>query len=125
MTKRKKSKSQYQLSNNYFSIPHAVLDHPDFLAMNWSSQCLLIHTCRLYNGFNNGDISITEDSMSSKGWSRGTLDRCKKDLISNKWLIKTRQGGKNQCSLYAISWIPLDKVKPKLDVIIYEVRSLK
>lgn len=125
MGKRKKAKSQYQPGNNYFSLPHAVLDHPDFLSMNWSSQCLLIHVCRLYNGFNNGDLSITEDSMSPKGWSRGTLDRSKKDLLKNNWLIKTRQGGKNQCSLFALSWIPIDKVKVKLDIETFVVRSLK
>jgi len=68
---------------------------------------------------------MTEDSMKEKGWTRGTLDRAKKDLLKNGWLIKTRQGGKNKCSLYAISWLPLDDVKVRLDISGYMIRSLK
>lgn len=124
--KKKKNKSKYSPSS-YFALPHALIDHPDFLSMNWSSQALLIHMCRLYNGFNNGDISIPHSIMKNKGWSKSSLEDGKKELLKMNWLVLTRQGHKHQCSLFALSWIPLDECKSKLDIThkAYSIRSLK
>jgi hypothetical protein len=116
MTKKSKSKSQYRPSN-HFALPHVVLDHPDFLNMKWASQALLIHIGRQYNGFNNGDLSIPISIMKIRGWSASTLNDAKKELIKNNWICETRKGGKYYtCTLYAITWIPLDKCKDKLDI---------
>jgi hypothetical protein len=115
MSKKSKNKSNYK-PKNYSAIPHAILDDPDFLSLNWSSQCLLIHMTRFYNGFNNGDLSIPISIMKKRGWTRGTLERSKKDLLNNNWILVTRQGFKKTCSLYALTWIPIDDCKGKLDI---------
>lgn len=123
---KRKNKSQYT-PKSYFAFPHDLLDHPDFLSMKWASQALLIHMCRLYNGFNNGDISIPLSVMQKKGWSASTLADAKKELLRKNWLSQTRQGYKKICSLFALSWIPLDDCGDKLDIKpdAYQMRSLK
>src|SRR3990167_3007001 len=114
--KKSKNKSQYK-PKNYFALPHVVLNHPDFLCLNWASQGLLIQMGGLYNGFNNGDISIAYSEMKLKGFnSAGTLDRSKNELQEYDWIRMTRQGNKyGLCHLYALSWIPLDD-DSKLDM---------
>lgn len=126
--KKKRNKSQYQPHNNYFCLPHAVLDHPDFLSMSWAAQSLLIHICRFYNGFNNGDISIPRLMMKNRGWPAGTLNKSKKELIDKQWLFQTRQGFKRKCSLFAITFIPIDDSKENkydVDLRLFEIKKLK
>ena len=106
---KKKKKSQYQVKN-YFQLPHALLDHPDYLSMDWTSQALLTHMMRFYNGYNNGDISIPISIMEKRGWSRGSLERGKKELLKNNWIVITRQGFNRTCSLYALSWVPMNAI---------------
>ncbi len=126
-SKRNKRKiSQYHPSR-FFPLENLLLDHPDFLSMTWASQSLLIHMCGFYNGFNNGDISIPESIMKKRGFCKVTLHRAKKDLINRGWIIQTRQGYKRKCSLFALSWLPLDECKNKYDIEIgsYGLRNLR
>jgi hypothetical protein len=32
------------------------------------------------------------------------------------WIIKTRQGGLHKCSLYGVTWLPINDCKGKLEV---------
>jgi hypothetical protein len=113
---KKKMKSQH-VPKNFFAVPHAVIDHPDYISMRWSSKALLMEIGRLYNGFNNGNLSLPFSVMKNKGFSESTLNDAKKELIQNKWIIPVRHSMKfYQCGLFAISWIPLDK-KEGLDIV--------
>ncbi len=78
---------------------------------------LLIDMCCLYNGFNNGDLSIPHSVMKTRGWaSSGSLDKAKNELLKMGFIYLTRPGMKyGQCALYALSWIPLDDCKVQLD----------
>lgn len=122
----KKNKHSRKTANTFFSLPHLLLDHPDFLSMSWASQALLIHMCRFYNGYNNGDISIPLSNMIKRGWHSSTLNDAKKQLIENNWIVITRQGFKKICSLYALSWLPIDHSN-KMDSTFkaFQPRSLK
>ncbi|GAB3368350.1 hypothetical protein GCM10027431_13720 [Lysobacter rhizosphaerae] len=45
-----------------------------------------------------------------RGWrSQGTVAGAKRELLDAGWIIETRKGGKHLCSLYAISWYPVDE----------------
>lgn len=78
---------------------------------------LLVDAAKQYNGSNNGDLHAAWSILSGQGWrSKGTLSRAIKELIDKGFIELTRQGGKNRCSLYAITWKPIDECKGKLDV---------
>ena len=127
MKKQKRVKKEHDENGQFFALPHILLDHPDYLSLSWSAQSLLTHMGRYYNGNNNGDLSIPISLMLKRGWSRGTLEGAKNELLIKDWIRRTRQGGKNKCSLYALSWKPLDDCKGKLDSghEHYKPRSLK
>jgi hypothetical protein len=69
-----------------------------------------------YKGHNNGDFSAAYSVLKSRGWnSPGTLSAALKELQADGWILLTRQGGKNRCSLYAITWWSIDGCNGKHD----------
>lgn len=91
--------------------------HDNFKTLSGNSTKLLIDLLSQFKGKNNGDLCATWSLMRERGWnSRGTLAKALKDLLNRGWLIKTRQGGKHQASLYGITWMPVDDCDGKLDI---------
>lgn len=69
------------------------------------------------NATRNGDISITPKAMAARGWSgRETLNAAVCELIRHSLLVRTRQGSRLDCSLFAVTLYPLDCDLSKLDV---------
>lgn len=70
-----------------------------------------------YNGFNNGDLSISWKIMQGRRWrSKATLERKTRELLDVGVITRTRQGHRRQCHLYAITLYDIDECKGKLDV---------
>lgn len=68
------------------------------------------------NASGNGDISAAPSVMRAKGWtSNATRQAALSELIAAKLLCMTRQGGRRQCSLYAITLWPMACDFSKLD----------
>jgi len=113
----KKNKSQYKRPRNYFMIDHKLYLHPSYLSLSHMGIHLLVDMFFLYNGFNNGDISIVFNDMKKRAWkSSGSLDKAKNELLERGLIYLTRRGKKyGDCALYALSWIPLDECKNKLE----------
>lgn len=79
-----------------------------------------------FRGANNGDLSAAWKLMQPRGWrSRDTLGRALAELLHFGLIEKTRQGGLNHCSLYALTWLAIDECKGKLDVSATAVASGK
>jgi len=54
--------------------------------------------------------------MKKRGWrSPTTLSRAKKELLERGWILVTRYGGQNLCTLYAVTFQAIDDCKGKLD----------
>lgn len=70
------------------------------------------------NATRNGDLSLAPKVMAVRGWtSRSTLDAAVKELVEVGLLFMTRQGGRKDCSLWAVTLYPLDTdIKKQLDV---------
>jgi hypothetical protein len=70
------------------------------------------------NATRNGDISLAPKIMRLRGWSgRSSLAAAISELIEHGLLVKTRQGSRLDCSLFALTLYPLDAdVLHKLDV---------
>jgi hypothetical protein len=104
-------------SGGYLGLPHAVLKSPNYALLSSHAVKLLVDLGSQYRGKNNGDLCATWSILQPLGWrSRETLGISIKELLYYGFLEKTRQGGKRQCSLYALTWQPIDECMGKLDV---------
>lgn len=78
---------------------------------------LLDNLVAQYNGNNNGDLSAAPKIMKLYGWtSQGSVYAALTELLAQGFIEQTRQGGRNKCSLYALTWIAMDECGGKLDV---------
>lgn len=104
-------------SGTHLALPHAVLNSPAFHGLSSHAVRLLCDLGAQYRGFNNGDLCATWSMMAARGWkSRDTLAKALRELVETGMIEQTRQGGKNLCSLYALTWKSIDECKGKLDV---------
>ena len=53
---------------------------------------------------------------SIKAQSNLRKSKAKNELIERGFIAVSRQGGRNKCSLYAVTWQPIDDCKGKLDI---------
>lgn len=98
-------------------IPHACLNHKNYLALSSFAVKLLIDLYANYNGHNNGDFCCTWSMMKKRGWkSEATLNKARKELLYYGWIICSRHGGRNRASLYAVTFQSIDDCKGKLDI---------
>jgi len=65
---------------------------------------------------NNGDFQATWHYLGPRGWkSKDTIANALAELLEVGFVIRTRQGGRHKCSLYAVSWLPINECNAKLD----------
>lgn len=101
----------------FLHIPHDVLNSDTYASLKPSAVKLLVDIASQFNGYNNGDLSATLSVLRVKGWtSSGGLNKQLKALLDAGLIEQTRQGGRNRCSLYAVTWRSIDECKGKLDV---------
>ena len=115
---RTRAKSQGRRSGGtYVQLPHTIIQSPEYAELNAHAVKLLIDLFIQYRGDNNGDFTAAWKVMCCHGWSsKDTLYSALNTLIAYGWIIKTRQGGRRKCSLYAVSWLPIDECEGKLDI---------
>jgi len=98
----------------FAGIPKECMKHENYCLLSPNAKVLLVEFCYQYNGYNNGDLSAAFSVLQKRGWrSKGTVSRALKELRKAGWIILTRQGGKNQCSLYAITFKAIDECSGK------------
>lgn len=78
---------------------------------------LLDNLAAQLNGKNNGDLSAAPEITKLYGWtSQGSVHSALTELLAYGFIELTRQGGRNKCSLYAVTWLAIDECGGKLDV---------
>lgn len=111
-------------SGTHAAKPHHIF-RPNFRANTPSPASILSHSAAhlldnltaQFNGKNNGDFSAAPAIMRLYGWSSsGAIDKALKELLAYGFIEQTRQGGRNKCSLYAVTWLAIDDCGGKLDV---------
>ncbi|HKR77509.1 MAG TPA: hypothetical protein VJR95_12685 [Rhodanobacter sp.] len=113
---RRKHKGRCE-SGGFFAIPHAVMRSANWLALPPRAVKLVCDLGGQYRGTNNGDLSAAWKIMRSLGWKSGdTLAKAIADALRFGMIEKTRQGGMHKCSLYALTWRPIDECGGKLEV---------
>jgi len=104
-------------TKRFVGIPLVCMQHLNYIELSMPAKVLLWEMCYQYNGFNNGDLCATFSMMQKRGWrSKGTLDRALKELKAKGWIVISRMGGRNTCSLYALTFQAIDECKGKLDI---------
>lgn len=103
------------LDGKFFMLKDSISRTEQFGLLSGNATKLLVELARQYNGMNNGDMSIPWSRLKHRGWhSKGTIDRAKVELLAGGWIVETRKGGKNHvCSLYAVTWWPVDECNGK------------
>ena len=103
-------------SGGFVALPYSVLRSKSYAMLSAYAVKLLNDLLAQYNGKNNGDLAIAFSMMRQRGWrSKTTLWRAINELTEKKWVEKTRQGGKNNPNLYAVTFFSVDECKGKLD----------
>lgn len=101
---------------NKISSPASVLSH--------KAAHMLDNLISQFDGKNNGDLSAAPKICKLYGWSsQGSVYSALVELLANGFIEQTRQGGRNQCSLYAVTWLPINECNGKLDVSATKVAS--
>lgn len=104
--------------HSFLRLPHFLLDSPEFARLSGSAVKLLLDAAKEFKGANNGNLNLAWSRLAQRGWvSQGTAHRAKHELLAAGFLECTRHGGRNRCSLYAITWEPIDACdKAQLEV---------
>lgn len=99
----------------FISLDKQIAGSNNFKQLSGNANKVLIWLLLQYNGYNNGDLSAPKSDCYKWGISSKTLYKAIAELEDKKFIYKTRQGlrigKKDNCSLYAISWLELDEKK--------------
>lgn len=113
---RSKAKGRRE-TGRFIMLPLAILESQEYARLNGNAVKALVDLFSQYNGKNNGDFTAAWSVMQKRGWkSKATLYAALKVLIDLSWIVKTRQGGKHICTLYAVTWQSIDPCDGKLDI---------
>ena len=102
-------------TSTFAALPHSIFraqgqTPPPAAALSKTARCFLADVAQQINGKNNGNLSAAPKIMELYGWtSRGTLDAALVESVALGFLEQTRQGGRNRCSLYAMTWLGIDE----------------
>ena len=114
--KRRRLKGR-QTTKSFVRFPHDLLNHENFRTLSPRATKLLIDISAQYNGRNNGDLCAPLSAMRKRGWkSSDQLFKARKEVVDRGFALLARQGGTNRCSLYALTWFPIDECDGKLDI---------
>lgn len=101
-------------NQSFMPLRHDVLRSPVVQTLSGSAARLLLHLMAQYNGHNNGDLTAT---YASAGFpSKETLGKAIAELRGNGLITVSRQGGRNRCNLYAMTFLAIDHCGGKLDI---------
>ena len=102
----------------FFPLRYDVLRSPVIQTLSGNAVKLLAYLMAQYNGYNNGDLSATDKGTAEAGAfkSTATLAKAKRELMESGLIAVSRQGGKNQCTLYALTFLAIDDCGGKLDM---------
>lgn len=115
MSSRRVRQKGRKVSGGFVMVPFAILDSHNWKQLSGNATKLLFDLSRQYAGKNNGDLCATWSMMKQRGWrSSDTLNRARFELEHYGFILRTRQGGLNMPSLYALTWKPIDDCNGKI-----------
>lgn len=105
---RAKAKGRRE-TGTFVALPHSVLDSPNWVRCGGNAMRLVVALARAFNGRNNGSLGAPLSVMRKHGFaSSQTLARAIAEAEHYGLIVRTRQGGLNHCTLFALSWQAID-----------------
>ncbi|TQE98162.1 MAG: hypothetical protein FKY71_15255 [Spiribacter salinus] len=96
--------------------PYDCATHWNFHRLSNIAKALLLELMGQWRGRNNGDLTAAWSVLKERGWhSRHTVQRAEAELLETGWIVKTRQGGRNRCNLYALTFLDIDECGGKVE----------
>lgn len=106
----KKNYEKKRGSGGFFALPHRVLKSSKFGNLSANATKLLMDLAEQYQGNNNGDLCAALTLMKARGWkSNSGLTAARKELVSTRFIVSTRMGGRNRPELFALSFFAIDE----------------
>lgn len=122
----RRNKTGRRVQGRFLALSGELLDSAQWANLSAFEAKLLIDIAAQYRGNNNGDLCASLTVLKKRGWkSSATLNDALKGLRTKGWIELTRQGGRHQPSLYAITWCGIDFCGGKLDVAPNPVPSMR
>ena len=113
---RRRAKGRRE-SGGFIALPHSVLRHPNYVSLSPRAVKLLLDFCSFYNGKNNGNFTTAWTVIKVRGWkSRDQVFKAQQELEEKGFILKTRQGGRHLCNLFAITFYAIDECDGILEV---------
>lgn len=86
-------------------LVHAYWQSQQYAKLSPRAVKLLVDLFSQYRGSNNGDLTTAWSVMQERGWrSKHLLHKARKELERRGWILRTRQGGINAPTLYALTF---------------------
>lgn len=102
------------LGPTFVMLRHDMVRSRAWHALSGNAIKLAIFLVNQYNGKNNGDFSMAKVDLLAGGWlSQTTAIRARHELEKAGFIITTRHGYRRVCSLYAVTWLPIDECPGK------------
>lgn len=115
-----KSTLKHKLNGSSFTpLRHDLINSEEFAQLTLAAKAIFFCFLGKYKGNNNGDLELPQTTGQAKqiGMSDKTLKNGLKELVEAEFLEITRQGGRNQCSLYALTCFPINETsKQRLEL---------
>ena len=100
----------------YITIPNQCLISKNFASLSPHANKLFMDFASKYTGFNNGDLNMVWSEAIKRGWkSKATLYSARDELVQKGWIVQTRQGWNNRCSLYGFTFLKMGEFIGKLE----------
>jgi predicted DNA-binding transcriptional regulator AlpA len=105
-----KTFKRQRVEEPFVMLVRSVIRSRAYIELSSHAKALLVDVADMYNGKNNGDLSVAWRLMQPRGWkSQDTLNTAKQELLAAGFLFETRKGGRpNRASLYALTWFSLN-----------------
>lgn len=115
---RRKPHDGKRLIRPYKQIPNEVLRSPQFASLSGNAVKVLLYLLAQYHGNNNGDLQAaqTEQVAAEIGIACKTQKAALKELLETRFIEISRLGGRNRCTLYALTFFAVDDCGDKLDI---------
>lgn len=114
--KTKKSLKERIGDESFTAIPSNFLRSDALKELSGTASKLLLEFLRQLGKNNNGDLQASWQVLKDRGWnSKSTLHKAITELRKAGIITQTRQGGRNRCSLYALTFVAIDDCKGKHD----------
>jgi hypothetical protein len=113
-----RKKAPITVRGPWFAMPLAFLRSRACASLSPQASKMLLDLCSQLgpNARGNGDLAAAPALLRPRGWSgKGTHAAVLQELLDARLIVTTRQGGRNRCSLFAITLWPMDCDFSKLD----------